>query len=95
MRLELRSLGVALTAFCPLTLPFYLDLQSQVSSGHDPYTRERSRSKVTRFKSQRIQTDGHTGGQTDQSDCITLVNAVGNEPVTIVGRATIDFRPTT
>jgi len=50
-----------------------VDLQSQESYGHDPYTGKRSRSKISQFE----RVDGWTNGQTDGLDCITSrVNAV-------------------
>jgi len=52
-----------------LNLTSDLDLQSQETYGHDPFTCQRS--EVTRFKEWK---------QTDGGDCITSrVNAVGNK----------------
>jgi len=59
------SIEVTSTAF---TFTSDLDIQSQKSYGHEPYTCERSRPKVTRFKVIELK---HTDGQTDEGDCIT------------------------
>ena len=50
-----------------ISLTHDLGLQSLVSHGHDPLMCKRSRSKVSRFKREWIQTDGRT----DRGDCIT------------------------
>ena len=65
-----------------LTVTSDLDLQSHESHGHDPCTRKRSRSKVSRFERQsgNRRTDGQTDELTDGGDCITSgANVVGNE----------------
>jgi len=61
-----------------LTLTSDLDLQSHESIGHDAHTSIRSRSKVTRFKHYRVETDAWTTGWTDRGDGISSrANTVG------------------
>ena len=48
-----------LTLTLTLTLTYDLDFQSSTSYNHDPYTRKKSRSKVSWFKG-RVETNGRT-----------------------------------
>jgi len=68
-----------------LTLSSDLDLQSQVSYGHDPHTCKRSRSKVIRFKSlseNRRRTDGRI--RTDVGDCRSVGRSTHSHTYTLL-----------